>query len=146
MGIPFEYNLCQFKKLNERDPIHGNSEDNYTLQCIRRSILDAFWSIDTSMVSVNFKRLKRDYFDSAEALITRRPVPIIGINKVRDRVGMGCAIQTMDALCRKGKCQDQLQCDLMRKTHTWYKNAFEAGAGYLDGGVICSENCKKVYE
>ena len=108
--------------------------------------MDYFWSRETSTVLGNFRRVIGDYFDSAEALITRRPVPIIGINKVRDRVGMGYAIQTMDALCRKGECQDQLQCDLMRKTHTWYKNAFEAGAGYLDGGVICSENCKKVYE
>ena len=90
------------------------------------------------MVSVNFKRIRRDYFDSAEALIIRRPVPIIGTNKVRGRVGMRCAIQTLDALRRKGKWQDKLQWDLMRQTTTLYNNAWEAGAGSLEAGDIYS--------
>ena len=86
MGIFFEYDLCQFININERKPIHGNSKDSYTLLCIRQVILDAFWSRETSMVLGNFRRLRRDYFDSAEALSIRIPVPIIGTDKVRDRV------------------------------------------------------------
>ena len=101
--IPFECDMCQFRNVNERDPIHGNSKDNYTLLCLRRSILDEFWNRETSTVSGNFRKLRRDYFDSAEALSIRRPVPIIGTNKVRDRVGMGCAIQNLDASRIKGK-------------------------------------------
>ena len=50
------------------------------------------------MVLGNFRRLRRDYFDSAKALNIRRPVPIIGNNKVRDIVGMVFAIQTLEAL------------------------------------------------
>ena len=103
MGIPFECDLCQFRNVNERDPIHGNSKDNYALLCIRQAILDAFWSQDTSMVSGNFRRLRREYFDSAEALNIRRPVPIIGTDEFRYIVGMGCAIQTLEYLRRKGK-------------------------------------------
>ena len=106
MGILSECDLCQFRNLNERDPIHGNSKDNYTLLCIRRAILDVFWSRETSTVSGNFRILRREYFDSAEALIIRRPVPIIGNDKVRDRVDMGCAIQTLETSQRKGKWQD----------------------------------------
>ena len=116
--------------------------DNYTLLCIWRAILDAFWSRETSTVSGNFRRLRRDYFDSAEALSIRRPVPIIGTNKVRDIFGMGCAIQNLDASRRKGKWQDQLQWYLVRQTPTWYKNAWEAGAGYLEAGAIYLENEK----
>ena len=143
MGILFECDLCQFRNVNWRYLIHGNSKDNHTLLCIRRAILDDFWSRETSTVSVNFRRLRGDYFDSAEALSIRRPVTIIGTNKVRDRVGMGCAIKTMDASRRKGKWQDQIQWDLMRRNPTWYNNAWEAVSGSLGAGAIYSSNEKK---
>ena len=113
MGIPFECDLCQFRNVNERYPIHGNYKDTYTLLYIRQAILDAFWSLETRTVLGKFRILIRDYFNSAEALRIRIPVPIIGTDKVRDRVGMRCAIQTLDVLWRKGECQDQLQWHLM---------------------------------
>ena len=103
MGIPFECDLCQFRNVNKRNTIHGNSKDNYTLLCIRQEILDTFWSQETSTVWGTLRRLRIDCFYSVEALIIRIPVPIIGTNKVRDRVGMGCTIQTLDALRRKGE-------------------------------------------
>ena len=106
--------------------------------CIRREILDDFWSRETSTVSGNFRRLRRDYFDSVEALIIRIPVPIIGTDEVRDIVGKGYALQTLDNLRRKWKCQDQLQWYSMRQAPTWYKNALEAGAGYSEAGAIYS--------
>ena len=146
MGIPFECNLCHFRNGNERDPIHGNSKVNYTLLCIRQAIVDAFGSLETSTVSVNFRRLRRDYFASAEVLRIIIPVPVIATNKVKDRVGMGCAIQNLDASRRKGKWQDQLQWYLVRKTPAWYNNAWEAGAGSLDTGDIYSAKDIKLYE
>ena len=73
-------------------------------------------------------------------------MPVIGTDKFRDRVGIGCAIHNLDASRRKGKWQDQLQRDSMRRTPTWYKNAWEAGAGSLEAGSIYSENDKKLYE
>ena len=146
MGIPFEYDMCQFRNVNERDPINGNSKYNYTLLCIRRAILNAFWSRETSTILGNFRRLRRDYFDSADALRIRRPVPIIGTDKVRDRVVMESAIRNLDALQIKGKCQYHLQWNSMRRTPTCYNNAWEAGAGSFEAGAIYSENEKKVYE
>ena len=101
MGIPFECYLCQFRNINERYPIHGNARDNYNLLCIRRAILDAFQSRETSTVLGNFRRLRKYYFDSVEALSTKRPVRIIGTNEVMDIVGMGCALQTLYYLRRK---------------------------------------------
>ena len=58
-----------------------------------------------------------------DVLIIRRPVPIIGTNEVRDQVGMVCVLQTLDALRRKVKFQDQLQWESMNRTSTWYNNA-----------------------
>ena len=60
MGILFECDLCQFRNIKDGDPIHGSSKVNYTLICIRQLILDAFRSQDTSTVSGNFRRLRRD--------------------------------------------------------------------------------------
>ena len=100
MGLLFECDICQFRNVNERDSIHGNSRDNYILLCIMQEILDAFWSQDTGTVSGNFRRLGRDYFEYVEALSIIISVPIIVTNVVRDTVFMGCAIQTLDALRR----------------------------------------------
>ena len=66
MGILIECDMCQLRNVNERDPIYGNSKDDYTLLCIRRAILNVFWSRETSTVLGNFSRLRRDYFDSDE--------------------------------------------------------------------------------
>ena len=146
MGIPFECDMCQFRNVNDRYPIHGNARDNYTLLYIRQEILDAFWSRETSTVLGNFRRLIRYYFDSVEAIIIIIPVPIIGTNEIRDIVGMGCEIHTLDAMSRKGKWQDQLQWDSMCRTPTWYNNTWEEGAGSSEAGTIYSANVKNVHE
>ena len=131
MGIPFECYIYQFRNVNEREPIYGNSRDNYNLLCIRQEILDDFWSRETSTVSGNFRRLRRDYFNSAEALRIRRPVFIIGTDEVREIVCMGCVLQTLETFRRKGKCKDYIQWNLMRRDPTWYNNEWEAEAGSL---------------
>ena len=89
--------------------MQGKSRDNYTLLYIRRSIVGAFWSQENSTVLGKFRRLRRYYFNSIKVLMIRVPMPIIGKNEVRDRVGMVCAIQALDAPRRKVKRQDKLQ-------------------------------------
>ena len=69
--------------------------------------MDAFWSRETSIISGNFRRLRKYYFNSMNLLSIRRLVPIIGTNEVRDIVGMVCALHTLDASRRKVKWQDK---------------------------------------
>ena len=107
--------------------------------------MDAFWSQDTRTVSGNGRRLRREYFDLVDVLSIIIPVPIIGTNKVRDRVVVGCVIQNLKDLRRKGKWKDQLQWDSMQRTPTWYNNSWKAGAVSLEAGAIYLENVKKVY-
>ena len=118
MVILFERDMCQFRNVNESEPIHGKSKYSYTLLYIRREILDAFFNRETSTDSGNFRRLKRDYFGSVEALSIKIPVHIIGTNEFKDKFGIGCTLHNMDASRRKGKWQDQLQWDSMRRTPT----------------------------
>ena len=104
--------------MSERDPINGNTRDNYTLLCIIQAIMDYFESRETSTVLGKFRRLRRDYFDSVKVLRIIIPVPIIVTNEVKDRVGVVCAPHTLDALRRKWKWKYQIQWESMRRTPT----------------------------
>ena len=73
-------------------------------------------------------------------------MPIIGTNKVRDIVDTGYELQTLDASRRKGKLKNQIQQESMRRTPTWYKNAWAVEVGSSKAGAIYSSNDKKVYE
>ena len=73
-------------------------------------------------------------------------MPIICTDEFRYIVGMGRVLNNMDASQRKGNCQYQLQWDLVRRTPTWYTNAWEAASGSLEAGAIYSENDIKLYE
>jgi len=142
MGIPFECDLCSFRNLNKRDPIWANARDNYTLVCIRRANLDAFWSRESSTVEGNLRRLRLDYNDASSALSVLNPLPTLGNPTMKDRVGMGMAIYTLHSSLRQGKYTTNLQWDSMRKTPTWYANAFGAGSEYSNGAVLAKDEKK----
>jgi len=142
MGIPFECDLCSFRNLNRRDPIWANAKDNYTLVCIRRANLDAFWSRESSTVEGNLRRMRLDYTDASAALSVMNPLPRLGNSAMVDRVGMGMAIYTLHSSLRQGKYTTNLQWDSMRKTPTWYANAFGAGSDYNTGSTLAKDEKK----
>ena len=141
-GIPFECDLCHFRNVNGRDPVPRNPKDNFTLLCIRRAVLDALWSRETSTVSGNFRRLQRDYHASKSTLSIAQPVPVIGTNKVKDRVGMSCALHTMMAMLQKGNYQETAQWDTARKTPTWFTNAYESGENFGEEAIYSTHDTK----
>ncbi|KAL7468881.1 hypothetical protein ACHAXS_009127 [Conticribra weissflogii] len=144
MGAPFECDLCHFRNVAKRDPIWEDKKDNYTLLCIRRAILDAFWSRETSTVSANLKRLTLDYEASRPLFSVADPLPWLGNGKLEDRVGMTAALYTLQSSLRSGRYTNYLQWDSMRKTPTWYGNVHEAGAGYQMGTAYARDE-KKMY-
>ena len=144
MGIPFQCDLCHFRNVAERDPVEGRAKDEYTMMCIRRANLDAAWSREPSTVQSNLYRLQRDYHDAASSLSIKRLVPRLGNTEIRDSVGMGIAITTLNASLRKGRYTDHLQWDSMRKSRTWYFNAFEAGV-VGDKSALFIGSDRKVY-
>ena len=56
--MPFQCDLCQFRNLQDRDPVHTHIGDTLLLEFIRRVNLDAFWSRETSTVGGNLSGLK----------------------------------------------------------------------------------------
>jgi hypothetical protein len=51
--VPFECDLCIFRKLKRRNPLPANPQDDLMLACIRRANLDSFWSRAKSTVLAN---------------------------------------------------------------------------------------------
>ncbi len=57
--VPFECDTCVFAKLFVREPEPiGNSKDAFAMGCIRRVVLDAFWSRATTTVEENTSRIR----------------------------------------------------------------------------------------
>ena len=111
---------------------------------LKNKLKDGLWSRETSTVSGNFRRLRRDYYASDATVSIKNPVPTIGENTVKDRVGMGCSLHTMVAMLQKGLYQDHAQWETCRKTPTWYTNAYEAGEGCGEQAIY-SNHDSKVY-
>ena len=42
--LQFECYLCVFRKVAKREPVSGKPSDELLLKCIRRVLLDSFWS------------------------------------------------------------------------------------------------------
>jgi hypothetical protein len=63
-------------------------------------------------------------------------LPVLGNPAVGDRVGLGIALTTVLALLRPGKHTSNVQFDTIRKTQTWYANAYDAGENYSCETVV----------
>ena len=56
--IPFECNLCIFRKLRKVEPLVISSKDKLLLVCTQRMNLNAFWSQARSTVAQNTRNVK----------------------------------------------------------------------------------------
>ena len=53
MMVPFQCDTCQFMNVQKRLPCPGNTQDELLMKCLRRVILDSFWSRERSTVCGN---------------------------------------------------------------------------------------------
>jgi hypothetical protein len=63
-------------------------------------------------------------------------LPVLGNPLVGDRVGLGVALTTVLASLRPGKNATYVQFDTIRKTQTWYANAYDAGENFSCETVV----------
>jgi hypothetical protein len=66
----------------------------------------------------------------------RTILPVLGNPTVGDRVGLGVALTMILALLRPGKHSSNVQFDTIRKTQTWYANAYDAGENFSCETVV----------
>ena len=57
--VPFECDLCIFRKLRKQNPDKESATDRLLLGCIRRANLDAFWSRTTNTVTQNMRKVRQ---------------------------------------------------------------------------------------
>ena len=63
-------------------------------------------------------------------------LPVLGNPLVGDRVGLGVALTKVLASLRPGKNAAHVQFDTIRKTQTWYANAYDAGENFSCETVV----------
>ena len=140
MGVPFECDLCSFQNVTVtgRDPVLGDHNDHFTLIAIRRVLLDVMWAREPDTVAGNWGRARQDYLTAISHLNLRTEslLPLLGNPVMTDRLGMGVAILTVVTSLRAGVHSANIQYDTMRKTQTWYGNAFDAGREYTCDTVV----------
>jgi hypothetical protein len=132
MGVPFECDLCSFRNVAGRDPDGKSGRDEFTLTAIRRVLLDDMWAREPDTVASNWSRSKRDFDMALDHLSLNHCtiLPVLGNPTLEDRVGLGIALATVLASLRPGKNAATVQFDMIRKTQTWYANAYDVGESF----------------
>jgi hypothetical protein len=120
--IPFECDLCIFRKLRHHEPLATSEQDKLLMAAIRRVSLDAFWSRATSTVLANRDKIKQGlYLSSLVGLLG--PYIHWGSMPSGDTFGYEVAVQIVLASRRGGKySSSQIQWDSARKYRTAYSN------------------------
>jgi hypothetical protein len=83
-----------------------------------------------------------DYSEAAKTFDLPTLMPSMGSPVVKDRVGMGIAIVTLQASLRPGLYARHLQYQAMRKTPTWFANAYHAGTAYQSNSLYAKDDRK----
>jgi hypothetical protein len=145
MAVPFECDLCHYRNLRKRDPDLTDHRDVYLLTCIRRAVLDACWARRPGTVSSNLARHIRDY-DTVRTFGLRGEdfLPKLGWPVLQDRVGMALAVQAVHISRQPGRHAEHIQFSTVRKTHSWYTNAYTAGMEYNTAAMFVKDE-KKTY-
>jgi hypothetical protein len=126
--VPFECDLCVFRKLRNRSPDPTSPPDKLLQACIRRVNLDAFWSRSTATVRGN-----RDKIDQAIGL--SQTVGLLGPYEAEgplpeeDHCGYEVAIEMVLQSRRPGRYSpDYTQFDTIRKLRSAFSNHCRAAA------------------
>jgi hypothetical protein len=124
--VPFQCDLCLFRKLRKRSPDPSNSEDALLAATVRRMNLDAFWCTATATVYGNKDKL--DLALSLSELVgLDGPCIHIGPLPSHDHCGYEVAAQMLLYSKRKGRnSKTHCQFDTIRKVRTCHANQVRA--------------------
>ena len=126
--VPFECDFCVFAKLTGR--LFGREavdSDVFLMSCIRRVILDAFWSRSRSTV-VNNTRLFREMMTLSQQLGFEPPYEAPGPLPGFDHCGYRVAILMIVKSLKTGRnASSHIQWDTIRRYRSTYSNQSRAG-------------------
>jgi hypothetical protein len=126
--VPFECDLCVFRKLKRRVPNDADTADTLLLACIRQANLDAFWSRASSTVKANLEKTKLG-LELSSLVGLDGPYHHSCFLPGYDHCGYQVAIQMLLASKRPGKyAATHSQYDTIRKVRTAYSNFARASS------------------
>eukprot|EP00978_Attheya_sp_CCMP212_P015773 scaffold40823_cov60-Attheya_sp.AAC.1 len=125
--IPFECDLCVFRKLRYRSSDRTSPSDKLLEACIRRMTLDAFWSCAAPTVKGQTYNLKCALAYSATVGLLPGPYVHDGPLPDYDHCGYTVAIQMLlYSRSRGNHSTDYVQFDSIRKFRSAYGNFLRA--------------------
>ena len=142
--VQFECDVCVFAKLFKRLPGSGKdtSKDEFSLACIRRVTLDAFWSRASSTVASNtylmrtMVRLEETNFGFASGA-AESPGPLT----CEDHCGYRVAMQKVASSLGVGRYSDShKKWDTIRRVRSVYSNQFRASARGNSTALCLTDN------
>jgi hypothetical protein len=155
--VPFECDLCVFRKIFGREPISDHAIDRKAEATIRRMILDAFWSRALSTVRANAKAIQKGCLLSASLGLVP-PYLEPGPLPPHDHCGYGVAIQMLLSSQEPGRYSSVYkQFDTIRRLKSAFGNQVRASGqenylvaalGDSDGKSyqrICSDPCASIW-
>ena len=140
MMTPFQCDWCHFINIHKRLPNQLSHVDVNKLDCIRRAVLDSFWSRERSTVRDNFNqgkklsKIKRTLDLGHTDLLPRGPWPM------EDLWGMTNAICLLWRSLDPGKNTQRIQFDTVRKMRTFQSNYAHIGVGGIGASLISYDN------
>ena len=128
----FECDVCIFSKLYQRLPneLGGSEQDDFAMACIRRIVLDAFWSRASSTVLGN-KNLMRATMKITTGLLGHLDGPYGNPGPLPDydHCGYLVAIQMVASSIGKGRYSTSYkQWDTIRRVKSLYSNHYRTTA------------------
>jgi hypothetical protein len=144
--VPFECDFCVFGKLFDHVPNMSNGKDVFALACIRRVILDAFWSRARSTVDSNTAKAR-------EALTLSRGMGMRGAAEAPgplppfDHCGYEVAIQIVVSSLGAGRySKTHKQWDTVRRLRSSYSNQVRAAAEANSNPMVLTDADGKSYQ
>jgi len=124
--IPFECDSCVFLKLKNHLPNLTSPIDRLLLSCIRRMILDSFWSRETSTVKANTRRVNK-LIETAAIFQIPGPFYYDGPLPLHDHCGYQIAVSMLQLSRNPGRYdKTYTQYDTIRAYRSSYGNFMRA--------------------
>jgi hypothetical protein len=144
--VAFECDFCVFSKVYERVPDLESASDKFGMACIRRVMLDAFWSRSRSTVASNTSRY-REIIRNSATLGFEPPYSSPGPLPAFDHCGYKVAILMVAKSLEPGRhSASHMQWDTIRKLRASFSNQIRASAISNSVTLTLSDNKGSGYE
>ena len=126
---PFQCDSCTFYNLKGRYAREDSEQDMLLAVCIRRAILDSFWSRERSTVEKNTREMK-NLRNLGESIGLDEPLPERGPFPIGDTQGVGIASLMLMKTLSVGRNAKHIQYETARKVRSVVSNFAHTLPGY----------------